>query len=155
MWKKKDLALPAPDSLQADTGIIRQPQQYDLRHYPYILGRSPLLGQLYPMPEWKYTAGNIYDVLSPQQKISSYLRVDFEDIPYEQTVFMHYFSGSDSLGGFQFILHSGSGVQSCLLPASAQYNWIYRQVTNMRFRDSNGEIIQPKSVHLLKREPNA
>lgn len=155
VWKKKDLALPAPDSLQADTGIIRQPQQYDLRHYPYILGRSPLLGQLHPMPEWKYTAGNIYDVLSPQQKISSYLRVDFEDIPYEQIVFMHYFSGSDSLGGFQFILHSGSGVQSCLLPASAQYNWIYRQVTNMRFRDSNGEIIQPKSVHLLKREPNA
>lgn len=155
VWKKKDLVLPSPDRMQADTGIIRQPQLYDVRHYPYILGRSALLQRLRPITEWRYSSGTVYDVLSPQQKLSGYLRFDFEDVPYEQTVFMHYFSGSDSLGGFQFILHSGSGVQSCLLPVSAQYNWIYNSVTNMRFRDSNGAIIQPKSVHLLKREPNA
>ncbi|MBL0913680.1 MAG: hypothetical protein IBJ09_15045 [Bacteroidia bacterium] len=155
VWKKKDLALPSPDSQQGDTGIIRQPQLYDVRHYPYILGRSPLLQQLRPITEWKYSRGAVYDVPVAQQKLSGYLRVDFEDIPYEQTVFMHYFFENDSLGGFQFILHGGAGIQSCLLPVGAQYNWIYHSVTNMRFRDSNGAIIQPKSVHLLKREPEA
>lgn len=121
VWIKKGITLKNPIK---DTSLTfaYQPQNYNLRKYPYLLGKYGDFVSENHCFTTIYNRKNL-SISDRTEHESSWIFVKVNDMVHNTNANLSYYQNHILMGSMEFEILSGTENQQYVLPVNAQYNW--------------------------------